>query len=85
MKCEEVARKLCNLLYERLGRQRVLGPEEPVVSKIRDLFLMEVLIKLEKSLPNVGQLKRGMAQDAQEILADRKLKGARIIFDVDPY
>ncbi|UII23740.1 replication restart helicase PriA [Fulvivirga ligni] len=77
--------KLGNLLKEQLGAKRVLGPEEPLISRIRNEYLMELSVKLERSKINLSKAKTVMQEMAHEVLQEKGLKSSRIIFDVDPY
>ncbi|UII24631.1 primosomal protein N' [Fulvivirga maritima] len=77
--------KLGNLLKEQLGTKRVLGPEEPLISRIRNEYLMELVIKLERSKINLTKVKSIIQEMALEVQQEKALKTSRIIFDVDPY
>lgn len=77
--------KLGNLIKEKLGTKRVLGPEEPVISKIRNEYLMELVIKLERSQVSLSKVKNILQELRLEILGEKELKTSKIIFDVDPY
>jgi len=82
---QTAAYKLGNLLVEQLGKSRVLGPEEPVISKIRNEYLREIWIKLERSKINLTKAKSVISDLALEVSNYKDLKGSRIVFDVDPY
>ncbi|UII30137.1 primosomal protein N' [Fulvivirga ulvae] len=77
--------KLGNLIKEKLGTKRVLGPEEPVISKIRNEFLMELIIKLERSQVSLSKVKHILLEARLELMQEKELKTSKIIFDVDPY
>lgn len=79
------AEKLANLVRGKLGKNRVLGPEEPVISKIRNEYLMELVIKLERSQVNLSKVKAILRDLALEVSLEKSLKSSKIIFDVDPY
>ena len=81
----QTAYKLNNLIISHLGSDRVLGPEEPVIGKIRNQYLMKILVKLEKDKVALGKAKSILKTCADEVLQDRNLKSSRIVFDVDPY
>ena len=62
---------------------RVLGPEYPAISKIRNYYLKNILLKIEigKSLEKAKQI----IQFVEENLRNQKrLNGCLIIIDVDP-
>ena len=64
---------------------RVLGPKEPLIGKIRNHYLMEILIKVEKSKINLPRLKDLIKEHVFTILNNRELKGTIVNFDVDPF
>lgn len=78
------AGKLANILREDIGGKRVLGPQEPVINKIRDKFLMDLFLKVEKKY-NIDYVKERIANAKLELLKDKELKTVEIVVDVDPY
>lgn len=75
-----------NLVYrlKPLFGDRLLGPQQPHVSKIRGMYLQSILIKLPvgKSLSVVkGQIRTKIDQ----VKSDKEFRRTRIIADVDPY
>ncbi len=70
-------------LKQELGH-RVLGPEKPYISRLRNYYLRRLLIKLDKEDVNIGAVKELMIR----LLADfHKIKANRQVivhFDVDP-
>ncbi|MDH5366066.1 MAG: primosomal protein N' [Cyclobacteriaceae bacterium] len=83
--CHETAYKLVNLLIAKLGKTRILGPEEPVINKIRNQFIMKILVKLEKDKVALGKAKIIVKEISETLLQERNLKSSRVILDVDPY
>ncbi|MEQ8926973.1 MAG: primosomal protein N', partial [Fulvivirga sp.] len=79
------ASRLSNLLREQLGSQRVLGPQEPLINKIRNEYLVELLVKLERGSIDLSKVKRIIEKCAEDILNEKDLKSSKIVFDVDPY
>ncbi len=82
---QRAALRLTNLIAEQIGRARILGPQEPIINKIRNEFLMEILIKLERGTVDLSKVKKLIKDAATEILNEKDLKSSRIVFDVDPY
>ena len=61
----------------------VLGPQEPVVAKIKQLFLLDLWIKMDPTeAKNWGQTKKKIYALTQKFLAT--YKACRIAFDVNP-
>ncbi len=82
---EESAQKYCNLLNYHLGAGRVLGPITPIISRIRNLYIREILVKVEKNGVNIQKVKQILFTQKGELLHELKLKSTKVIFDVDPY
>ncbi|MTI22914.1 primosomal protein N' [Fulvivirga sp. RKSG066] len=82
---QTAAYKLGNLLKEQLGASRILGPEEPVISKIRNEYLREIWVKLERAKIDLNKAKDIIETLSLEVSNYKDLKGTRIVFDVDPY
>jgi primosomal protein N' (replication factor Y) len=61
----------------------VLGPEFPLVSRIKGLFIKQVVLKLERAY-NLPQAKEQIKQVIQAIHKTEIFKQVRIVVDVDP-
>jgi primosomal protein N' (replication factor Y) (superfamily II helicase) len=79
---EKAAIELAKNLSEKLSKQRVLGPEKPMVERVRNLFLYEIMIKLEKTL-NLKAAKAFVAEEVMNIQLSKNYKGIRVVVDVD--
>lgn len=62
---------------------RVLGPEYPLVSRIRGLYLKTITLRLEKSEP-IADAKRVLLQIGDDLGKQDGWSGVSIIYDVDP-
>ncbi|OEK05550.1 primosomal protein N' [Roseivirga misakiensis] len=80
----ETARYLANILVEDLGAKRVLGPQEPLINKIRDKYLMDVYLKIEKKY-KIEAVKDVIKKAQLELLKKKELSAAEVIINVDPY
>jgi primosomal protein N' (replication factor Y) len=78
----KAAEMLAMLLSERLGKERILGPSKPAVNRIRNLFLHELTIKLEKSL-HLKAVKGFILEQIQDLIVSKKAKGVSFSIDVD--
>ncbi len=81
---EQAANELIIRLQEVLGTERVLGPEAPLIGKIRNLYLQQLIIKLERGLP-LQEIKEKIRQQCIELNQEKEYRKTRIIIDVDPY
>ncbi|RXF68888.1 replication restart helicase PriA [Arcticibacter tournemirensis] len=79
-----VANRLGQELKKALG-ERVLGPEDPLVGRIRNFFIKTLYIKVERdgiAISKVKEFLRGLLLNFE---ADKHNKGTLIQVDVDPY
>ena len=81
---EEAAVALTKEFADRLGGQHVLGPEVPYIFKIRNLFLNEIHIKLDRGHTSLKSAKLLVAQAMALVNQRKEFKGLRIVADVDP-
>ena len=80
----EAAQRLANILKEDMGASRVLGPQEPLINKIRDKFLMDIFLKIEKKYKM--EAVKDLIRNAQlELLKVKELKSVEVVVDVDPH
>ena len=80
---QQAAERLATELTDALGSTRVLGPEEPLVERIRNQFLFDILIKIERDKVNVKAVKAYTQDRINDILTDKGLRQVSIIADVD--
>lgn len=80
---DKAANHLGVLLRKHFGN-RVFGPEYPIVSKIRNLYLKVIMIKLPKAvqLPEHKKLVKGLITEFNQVF---EFKPVRVIIDVDPF
>jgi len=64
-------------------KQRVLGPEFPYISRIRNKFHIHILLKLERSM-SPAKVRDFIQEQMNEIHAIKEYKYMRIFADVDP-
>jgi primosomal protein N' (replication factor Y) len=81
---EAAAILLTQELVERLGRAAVLGPEAPYIFRIRNFYLQEITIKLDRAHTVLKHAKQ-MICEAMDVVKDQKeFRQARLVADVDP-
>jgi primosomal protein N' (replication factor Y) (superfamily II helicase) len=64
-------------------KERVLGPEFPIIKKIQTLYLKEIKIKYEKSLSDI-KVKERIQALLTEFYSKSQNKSVRVVIDVDP-
>lgn len=81
---QAAAKRLGELLRQQL-ESRVLGPEQPLVSRIRNQYIETILLKIERKGIDIGKVKQLLSQTIQYFGTEKEFKGIRIQIDVDPY
>ena len=76
------AREFAIMLRKSFG-QRVLGPEFPVISRIRNEYIKKILMKIEKEF-SMSKAKSILAEQIENFKLDKDYTGVRIMVDVDP-
>jgi primosomal protein N' (replication factor Y) (superfamily II helicase) len=67
-----------------LPHAKIIGPSEPVVARIKNDYIREVLVKCNNDAKQLQEIKRHITHYIKHILADKKFSNVRIICDVDP-
>lgn len=83
-KLHQIADYLSKVLRQQFGN-RVLGPEAPLVSRIRNYYIQTLLIKVEKEGVSVQKVKANLQEIIRKFEAEPMAKGSIIQIDVDPY
>ncbi len=60
------------------------GPAQPVVERVRNQYLWEILIKLPKDAKRINQCKREIQQQTIIIQSNKRYRSVTILPDVDP-
>jgi primosomal protein N' (replication factor Y) len=77
------AQKFTDLLKAPLGN-RVLGPEQPLVSRIRNYYIKQVILKVDKQT-SIQKVKFLLKDTIADFNTQKAFKGVLIQVDVDPY
>ena len=72
-----------NLIRGRLG-DRLLGPLTPSVSKVKNLYLQQFLLKMERGKDNIPKIKEYILWAQNQLQQANGFSGIRVDFDVDP-
>lgn len=80
---KEAAGYLAQMLREKFAN-RVLGPEEPPVARIRNRYYRHILLKLERGL-SVVKVRQAIVQIMDVMEGNVEYRKARVQIDVDPY
>ncbi len=83
-KVDKVSEEFVKLLQPKLDEKHLLGPEEPSIGRIRNLYIQNVLIKIQEN--NSPQKVKDLISKAIESLHTvQAFRSVRIEIDVDPY
>ncbi len=83
-KLSMIAIKLSGILKAQLA-DRILGPQAPLVGRIRNYYIQTILIKIEKDGISILKVKELLKQTLSAFEAEPANKGVFIQIDVDPY
>jgi primosomal protein N' (replication factor Y) len=64
-------------------KERVLGPEFPIIKRIQNYFLKEIKLKIERSAPE-RKVKEKIREIIDQFYAKPANKSVKIVIDVDP-
>lgn len=79
----QASMQLYQMLVAKLGEAMLLGPIIPVISKIRDRYLREVFLKINRK-KDIKQIKAVVSQCLVELLSEKSFRKTSVIIDVDP-
>ena len=82
-----IAEEAANILVMGIKKdfeQYITGPAQPVVNRIRNQYLWDVLIKLPKNAELINQCKMQIEQQTAILKFNKRYRSASIIVDVDP-
>jgi primosomal protein N' (replication factor Y) len=77
------AQKFATALRQSLG-SRVLGPEQPMVARIRNYYIKQVIIKSDKNT-SVTKVKSVLKEVVLQFQTEKEYRGVNFQIDVDPY
>lgn len=62
----------------------LVGPAEPVIGRIRNQYLMELLIKLPRDGALINRCKREILEETAMLHQDKSFRSVTVVADVDP-
>jgi primosomal protein N' (replication factor Y) len=79
----EMSVRYSNMLRQ-VFKHRVLGPEAPMVSRVQNFYIRQIVLKmeLEASMPKVKAILRRIYEDMLNV--DSRMKQVILYYDVDP-
>ncbi len=82
--CTGASAWLGEVLGKRLPPGMVTGPYEPLIGKIRNRYLMELLIRIPRDKMNSQRVKETLYDSMVRMKQQRPYKQVTVVFDVDP-
>ena len=82
--CRNAAWQYAETLRENLKEVRILGPGEPMISRIRNQYLLSILIKIPRGKTDLSLVKGTIRMKAEEIQKEKEYRNVRFVIDVDP-
>ena len=79
---ELAAKNLADMLRPTF-KERVIGPEFPIIQRIKNQYLKEIKLKIERSAPE-KQVKEKLNKILEEFFVHVDHKKVRVVIDVDP-
>jgi primosomal protein N' (replication factor Y) len=83
---KELAFEAADALYNGLSKdfENIVGPAAPVVNRIRNKYLMEILLKLKKDAVNLQSQKKVIRNHIDLLKSEKKFRSIVVVADVDP-
>jgi primosomal protein N' (replication factor Y) (superfamily II helicase) len=82
--CRTCAHELTDKLRAEIAGVVILGPGEPMISKVRNQYLMSTLLKIPKRPGDLPQIKTTIQNTMDQIAKDKTFRSVRFVLDVDP-
>jgi primosomal protein N' (replication factor Y) (superfamily II helicase) len=83
-KVERCSLYLGRILKEKFGTKAIVGPEEPIVNRVRNQFLEQIYFKLPRNQKFTKDVKLYILEIIEHTLTKADYKNCRITVDVDP-
>jgi primosomal protein N' (replication factor Y) len=81
-KLNKAANELAKI-FRQVFRENLLGPEYPVVSRVKNQYIKQMLIKINKDL-NSTKVKEFINKTIEDFKHNNDFKSVKIQIDVDP-
>ncbi len=80
----EASEKYTLDIKSKLKQIKILGPGEPMIAKIRNEFLMRVLLKIPRHQAGLGDIKSLLLKASAQLQQEKQFRSVKVVFDVDP-
>ena len=83
-RCEKTAIAIAELLAAELDNSRIFGPQAPAINRIRNNYLQEILIKIERNKMSLSKVKAFINNTIITTINSKAHLTSAVIIDVDP-
>tara|TARA_B100001939_G_C16912947_1_gene605495 strand:- start:838 stop:1581 length:744 start_codon:yes stop_codon:yes gene_type:complete len=80
----EGAIELAKDLRKVLGEKRIVGPDFPLISRVRNYYVKDIMIKMERTA-SAPKVKAIISDVINRFAIYSRYKSCRVVIDVDPY
>jgi primosomal protein N' (replication factor Y) len=80
----QAAEQLTARLRDKLGKEAVLGPEEPIIERVRGKYLKNILIKINRTDKRLASIKKFIADEVHNFKSEKINNKLQVVIDVDP-
>ncbi|TAF35027.1 MAG: primosomal protein N' [Cytophagales bacterium] len=81
--CKNAALDLAAPLLKQWGQEVVLGPERPLIDRIKNRYLQDILLKFPRSNFNLKAAKIFLRAEVEKLLSNKSYKKLSMVLDVD--
>ncbi len=81
--CRNAALDLAAPLQKQWGTENVLGPERPIIDRLKNKYLQDILLKFPRNNFNLKTAKAFLKQEVEKVLAQKAYQKVHILIDVD--
>lgn len=69
---------------KRILKTEVLGPSNPMISRVRNYYLKDILIKLPNNAGLITKTKKALIKSIQNMEGHQDMRGLKFVLDIDP-
>lgn len=81
---KDAAQHLADQIRKNLRTLKTMGPGEPMIGKIRNEFLMTILLKIPRNQGKLQEIKEQLLVLTDQLHEVKEFRQVKVLFDVDP-
>ena len=71
--------------YLQKNFDNISGPVAPIISRVRNMYLMEILLKLQQDSAQLKSQKKVIHNQIDLLKSDKRFRSIVVVADVDPF